>query len=333
MVVLARSLLLSSGLLLLSSILSVQAEATGAAVRLRADLQKKSQFFCRTPKDIQAMWQAGVYDTLLSLRKLSQVEHAERLARAQAQREGGAGYAYGRCQDRRGWLVSVSAPYRVRVKGNQVKLAAGLQHYCRGMRARYAASSLQRTQVVPITKQHALALPQQGNGLVAVNCLSWQPHKTGPRLLYVFPVGQPVMRAPFLPPKVAQGQERQAVQAWVAALRTKMRLPALRPQKMPQTATRFSVIHNRIELYALKQILHQQKLHLLGENRARGHTLAEALTMLWVSPFHRQLLLHDAAAYLMVDVVRQPKQVLVTLLISRALAKHETHTETAKFRG
>ena len=276
------------------------------------------------------MWRAGVYDTLLSLRKLSQVEHAERLARAQAQREGAAGYAYGRCQDSRGWLVSVSAPYSVQVKGNKVKLAAGLQHYCSGMHARYAASGLQRTQVMTITKQHALTLPSRGNGLVAVNCSARQPHKTGPRLLYVFPVGQPVMRAPFLPQKVVQGQERQAVQAWVAVLRTKMRLPALRPQKMPQTATRFSVIHDRTELYALKQILHQQKLHLLGENRARGHTLAEALTMLWVSPFHRQLLLHDAAAYLMVDVVRQPKQVLVTLLISRALAKHERYTEMAK---
>ena len=99
---------------------------------------------------------------------------------------------------------------------------------------------------------------------------------------------------------------------------------------MPPTATRFSVIHDRTELHVLKQILYQQKLHLLGENRARGHTLAEALTMLWVSPFHRQLLLHDTAAYLMVDVVRHPQQLLVTLLISRALATHETHTETVK---
>ena len=276
------------------------------------------------------MWQAGIYDTLLSLRKLSQGGQAEQLARTQAQREGSAGYAYGRCQDGGGWLLSVSSPYSVRVKGRSIKLNAGLQHYCRGMHARYAASGWQRTQVVAITKQHELSLPAQGNGLVAVNCLSRQPHQTGPRLLYVFPVGQPVMRAPLLPQKVTPGQERQAVQAWVSALRTKMGMPALHAQKMPPTATRFSVIHNRTELYALKQILQQQQLHLLGENRARGHTLAEALTMLWVSPFHRQLLLHAAATYLMVDVVRQPQQVLVTLLVSRASAKHETHAKTAK---
>ena len=106
------------------------------------------------------------------------------------------------------------------------------------------------------------------------------------------------MRAPLLPQKVRLEQERQAVQAWVAALRAKIGLAALPLQRMPQVTKRFSVIHDRVQLHAVKQALHKQRQRLLGENRARGHTLNQALTMLWISPFHRDLLLHDKAAYI-----------------------------------
>lgn len=296
-----------------------------SAARWRADLQQKARFFCAKQEGMQALWQAGIYDTLLSLRRLSHIEQVQQLARTQAQREGSAGYAYGRCQDGRSWVLSVSAPYAAQVEGNRVKLAAGLQDYCRGLQARYAPSSWQRTQAVAI-KQQELSLPRQGNGLVAVSCLSRQPHQTGPRLLYVFPVGKPALHARLLPQNIQRGQEQQAVQTWVNALRAKMGLKALSGQKMLQGVARFSVIHNRKELYKIKQALRQQNLHLLGENRARGYTLAEALTMLWVSPFHRQLLLHATATQLLVDVVRQKNQVLVTLLISAALPKSKPKT-------
>ena len=262
----------------------LQAAADVSVVRLRLDLQQKTQFFCAKHNSLRALWQAGIYDTLFSLRTLPQARQAEQLARTQAQREGSAGYAYGRCKDGRSWVLSVSAPYAAVVRGHKIKLAAGLQEHCRSLRARYAPSGWQRTRVLAIASRE-LSLPRHGNGLAAISCLSQQPHKTGPRLLYAFPVGQPVMRAPLLPPRVQRGQERQAVQQWVAALRVKMGLTALSWQTLPTTTKRFSVIHDRTELYAVKQTLRQQRLHLLGENRARGSTLAEALTMLWVSPF------------------------------------------------
>ena len=331
MAISAKGLLASSGLLFLFC--EMHAQAKIPPLRLRTDLQKKTQLFCTTQRDVQSLWQAGVYDTLLSLRTLLHTKQAEQLARTQAQREDSAGYAYGSCKDGRGWVLSVSAPHAAMVKGHRVKLAAGLQHYCRGLQARYAPSSWQRTQVLAI-KQHELSLPRQGNGLVAVRCLSQQPHKTGPRLLYVFPVGKPAMQAPLLPQQVRRGQEQQAVQAWVTAVRAKMGLAALPLQRAPRMKERFSVIHDRVQLRAVKQALHQQRRRLLGENRARGHTLNEALTMLWVSPFHRDLLLHDKAAYLMIDIVRQKNQVLVKMLISSALSKlthqHNDSRKTAK---
>lgn len=320
LLVTVAGLLLSSGLLF-----AVVQAATGAsALRLRVDLQHQARLFCAEQKDMRSLWQAGVYDTLFSLRILPRTGQAQQLAHAQAQREGGAGYAYGNCKDDRSWVLSVSAPYAALLAGRRVKLDAGLQHYCRGLRARYAPSGLQRTQVVAI-ERHALLLPARGRGLVAVNCLSHLPHQTGPRLLYAFPVGKPVLQAPLLPLKFKRGQERRAVQAWVAALRAKMGLTALREQATPLTPARFSVIHDRTELQAVKRTLRKQRLRLLGENRARGHTLAEALTMLWVSPFHRDLLLHEAATYLMVDVVQQRNQVLVTMLVNGELpqSKHK----------
>ncbi len=299
-----------------------QAAAGVPARRLRTDLQQQARFFCAPQQDMRALWQAGIYDTLLSLRTSPRAGPGKQLARTQAQREGGAGYAYGNCEDGRSWRLSVSAPYAAVRAGNKVKLAAGLQHYCRVVRARYAPSGLQRTRVVTIA-QHELLLPTSGSGLVAVNCLSRHPDKTGPRLLYIFPVGKPAKRAPLLPQQVPRSREPQAVQAWVAALRAKLGLAALPLQKMPPTATRLSVIHDRTELYAVKQALHQRRLRLLGENRARGRTLTEALTLLWVSPFHRDLLLHDAATYLMVDIVRQDNQVLVTMLVNGELPRHQ----------
>lgn len=314
LLVTVAGLLLSSGLW--SS--AVQAATGASASRLRRDLQHQAHLFCAEQKDMRSLWQAGIYDTLFSLRILPRTGQAQQLAHTQAQREGGAGYAYGNCKDDRSWVLSVSAPYAAMLAGRKIKLDAGLQHYCRALRARYAPSGLQRTRVVTI-ERHALLLPAQSNGLVAVNCLSHHPHRTGPRLLYAFPVGKPVLQAPLLPQKLKRGQERRAVQAWVTALRAKMGLTALREQAIPPPPVRFSVIHDRTELQAVKRTLLKQRLRLLGENRARGHTLTEALTMLWVSPFHRDLLLHEAATYLMVDVVQQRNQVLVTMLVNGEL--------------
>lgn len=311
LLMIVRGLWLSSWLL--ASV--VQAATEASALRWRVDLQHKAHLFCAEQKDMRSLWQAGIYDTLFSLRTLPRTEKAQQLAYTQAQREGGAGYAYGNCKDDRSWVLSVSAPYAALLEGRKIKLDADLQHHCSGLRARYAPDGLRHTQTVDITR-HALSLPARGRGLVAVNCLSRHPHRTGPRLLYVFPVGKPVMQAPLLPQKIRRGQERQAVQTWVAALRAKMGLTALREQATPHTTERFSVIHDRTELHAVKRTLLKQHLRLLGENRARGHTLAEALTMLWVSPFHRDLLLHKSATYLMVDVAQQREQVLVTMLVN-----------------
>ena len=306
-----------NGVRLVIACLCVTSWAT-AQPRLRQDLQTKAQsLVCARAHDTQALWQAGIYDTLLTARTLRRTPHAAQLARKQAVREGNAGYAYGNCAEQGSWLLTVSAPYAAQLSGKQVQLHAGLQHYCRAVQAMYAASGLHVPQPLPI-RQHRLLLPSSGTGVVAVRCLSRQPQRTGPRLLYIFPRGTPTLSAPLLPSTLARGQEQQATLAWVNAVRHKMQLAPLRLTTAPQTA-RFSVIHDRPELSAIKDMLKQQHRRMLGENRARAHNLRAALTMLWVSPFHRQLLLHKQATDLAINITRHQQQVLVTMIVSAAL--------------
>ena len=289
------------------------------AAQQRTDL-KVAALVCAQPpiKNTTKLWQAAIYDTMISARTLARTPQLAHLARQQAERAGQAGYAYGHCQDGRDWIMTVSAPYAAVVKGHTVKLATGLQNYCRTLRAMYAPHGWQRPQTL-LLKHNKLSLPQQGSGLAAISCLSRQPQKTGPRLLYVFPIGTPTMHAPLLPARTQHGQERQAVQAWVGAVRAKMGLNTLQLQPALSVGkARFSVIHNRPQLQTFKQMLQQRQQRLLGENRARGHTLKEALTMLWTSPFHRDLLLHNEATHLIAEVSRQQNQVLVTMLVSAA---------------
>lgn len=105
------------------------------------------------------VWSAGVEDTLGSSSDRS-------VSKFRAVFLCSAGYAYGSCKGGRSWGLSVSSPYAAMVKVHKVKLAARLQHYCRGLQARYAPSGWQRTQLLAV-KQHELVLPRQGNGLVA----------------------------------------------------------------------------------------------------------------------------------------------------------------------
>ena len=293
------------------------ASLASAQPRLRKDLQAKAQsLVCARRHDTQALWQAGIYDTLLTARTQRSTAPAAQLARTHAVREGNAGYAYGNCAEGRSWLLTVSAPYAPQHNGNTVQLHAGLQHYCRALQAMYAASGWHSPQRLVIRGQ-SLALPQQGTGVVAVRCLSLQPQRTGPRLLYIFPRGQPTLSAPRLPRPRARGQGQQTTHAWVNAVRQKMQLAALRANTTAPT-TRFSVIHDRTELFALKNTLHQKRRRMLGENRARAHSLPAALTMLWVSPFHRQLLLHKEATDLALNITYRHQQVLVTMIFSAA---------------
>ncbi len=293
------------------------ASSLHAQPRLRQDLQVKAQtLVCARRHDTRALWQAGIYDTLLTVHTQRSTPHAAQLARAQAMREGNAGYAYGSCAAGHSWVLTVSAPYAPQHDGSTVRLSAGLARYCRALQAMYAASGWYLPQPLAIRGQ-SLILPQRGTGVAAVRCLSHQPLRTGPRLLYIFPRGNPAFSAPHLPPPPARGQERQSTHAWVNTVRQKMHLAALRSQTTPQT-TRFSVIHDRMELSALKNSLLRQNRRLLGENRARAHTLPAALTMLWVSPFHRQLLLHKEATDLALNITFRRSQVLVTMIFSAA---------------
>jgi hypothetical protein len=62
--------------------------------------------------------------------------------------------------------------------------------------------------------------------------------------------------------------------------------------------------------------LNNKGLKLLGEDRSRARSLEEALTLLWLSPLHRNLLLHPDAKYLGINV-NQDQDTFVDLLVAK----------------
>lgn len=285
--------------------------------QLRRDLAGMQEVVCLPAKGLQRIWRLGVYDTLLSGKVLQTIQYTEQTARDYARSTGNQGFVFGKCRQGNSWILTVSAPYPASVRGRTVTLSPQLKNYCRGLQAMYARSNLSFPVSIAI-KNNRLLLPTSGPGLVAVRCKSLTPQQTGPRLLYAFPRGNPAVLPPFLAAKIKEN--KVAVQRWLTVLRQKLRLPPLRFDRVLQerdSSPRFSVIHDRSQLLAVKDALRKQRLAFIGENRARAHTLTEALTMLWMSPFHRSLLLHREGMYLDLNVSRQKDQILVTMILAR----------------
>ena len=280
----------------------------------RKDLQQAGgKLLCTDKPKLQVAWQLQIYDTLLAARLVPKSANLATEAKQYAQNTANFGYSFGAC-NKRAWLLTVSAPYQAQVKQGVVTLAPELQNYCKSLRAKFAPNGLQMPKTLSIKKLR-LVLPKQGNGLVAVSCQSLSPLKVGPRLLYAFPVGKPHTLAPLLSYSEKSKDLQQATATWLNALRKKMHLSAVQFLPYDQT-TRFSVIHDRVELAKTKKSLQQVQQVFLGENRVRAHSLQEALSMFWLSPFHRELLLHKTAKRVYLQINKKQNQLLLTMVVA-----------------
>lgn len=288
--------------------------------RVRDDLRLSAgTLVCNHDKKLTDAWQLSIFDVLLAI-KLVKGGDLGQQALSYARQTNNFGYSYGKCPPKGPtWLLTVSAPYRPLVSKSYLEFVAELSNYCREFAAMYAANGLSLPKILTITNRRVL-LPQKGNGVVALACR--QPikgSKQGARLFYAVPIGKPTTELVLT--KKLVGDDKLSVVNWLTSIRKALGRSAVTLQKLNNsTAVRFSVHHDRKELANinknLKPNVNKKKYNLLGENRVRAYSLPEALAMLWLSPFHRQLLVDKRAKYLDVTINHRSGQVLVVMLVA-----------------
>lgn len=283
--------------------------------RVRDDLRVSAgTLVCNHDKKLADAWQLAIYDVLLAIKLVKTTASLDQQALNYATQTGNFGYTYGKCQPKGPtWLLTVSAPYRLRIGKGYFEFAAELSNYCREFATMYAANGLSLPKPVTITNRRVL-LPKKGNGVVALSCRTPpKGSKHGARLFYAVPIGKPTDK--LIMNKQLIGNDRSAVVKWLTSVRKALGRPAVTLRQLNNsTTTRFTVHHDRKELANLNKKL---KTHtLLGENRVRAYSLSEALAMLWLSPFHRQLLVDKRARYIDVAINYRAGQVLVVILVA-----------------
>ena len=281
--------------------------------RLRPDLRHAEKLLCPPAKlELSQAWKLKIYETLLAA-KLTTHAISAHTAKNFAAHTANFGYMFGKCKTQKHWLLSVSAPFPAKISHNSLLLNPELKKYCRSLTAMHAPSGLLPASSMPIHK-HKITLPQQ-RGLVAVSCRSLHPTRTGPRLLYAIPIKSPSLTVPLMP---QQATAFAMTSNWIKALRKKLKRKPLKylPYKKDQPP-RFSVIHDRQELQRQKQKLAQKRIEFVGENRVTGKNVQEALGLLWVSPYHRQLLLHEEADRVYISTTRKDKRMLIVMIFAR----------------
>lgn len=286
-----------------------------SAPRVRDDLRVSAgSLVCNHDKKLTDAWQLAIYDVLLAIKLVEPSADLNQQALSYAQQTGNFGYTHGKCPPKGPtWLLSVSAPYRPRVNKGYLEFAAELSNYCREFAAMYAGNGLFLPKKLMITNRRVL-LPKKSNGVVALACRKPpKGSKHGSRLFYAVPVGKPTTE--LVLSKKLVGNDKSAVVKWLSSVRKSLgRSPLVQQELDSSTKTRFAVHHDRKELANIGKKLKNRKL--LGENRVRGYSLSEALAMLWLSPFHRQLLVDKRARYIDIKISHRVGQVLVVMLIA-----------------
>ena len=303
---------------LLLLVLLTMASLVGAkpVPRVRDDLRVSAgNLVCNHDKKLADAWQLAIYDVLLAIKLVKTNVKLSQQALGYARQTGNFGYIYGKCPPKGPtWLLTVSAPHRPLISKGYLEFVAELSNYCLDFVAMYAANGLSLPKTLTITNRRIL-LPKKGNGVVALACRQpFKGSKQGARLLYAVPIGKPTTDL-VLGAKLV-GTDKSSIVKWLTAVRKTLGRSAVTLRKLNgSTATRFSVHHDRKELTNINKKLKKNTL-LLGENRVRAYSLPEALAMLWLSPFHRQLLVDKRARHIDITINHRAGQVLVVMLVT-----------------
>ena len=296
--------------LLVGVVLFLGSKATvvsGAPARdIPADL---SDAFCHGDFSFRTMWSAGLYDAQVEglILKASDgkpipVKTAMVRARELAKETKKPGYAAGSCKDGSAWAVVFPSSYAIEVKKSSLNLSR-YSALCPGKLEVSFSEAEKGVSKQLIGKKNLYEWPG-APGFISVVCVD---KARGPLEILLAPVAGAKPTAPGLK-DLTKGSDTDKTLAWINNVRIQnQRNPVIPVGDLNQTAKTLAehaeVAHD-MKLLADESVrLRSKHLTLLGEDRVKAKTLDEALTLLWISPSHRDLLLSEKAVGVGISVV------------------------------
>lgn len=235
------------------------------------------------------------------------------------------GYSYGVCDNGHGWVLTFPAPEPVTLNSRTLTVSKKAAQNClpKSLKVLFASEQKGRSFLVPLNHDFAAQLPDS-KGYASVVCSPAQFAVSGPREWALISLGgAKVNAADLLPPQGLANQE--ALIQWVNQKRLAANLPNLAIDReltaaSKSLAARKLIHHDLSALSRVRSALDKKGMEVFGENRVQGKSLAEIAGLLWMSPSHRDLLLHPNAETMGLAVKETNAGLFAVMLVGRKIA-------------
>ena len=210
------------------------------------------------------------------------------------------GYSYGVCDRGHAWVMTYPSPEPVTLDSRILTVSKKAAQNClpKSLKVLFAAEQKGRSFLVPLEEDLRARLPDS-KGYVSVVCSPVQFPASGPREWALISLGgAKVNAADLLPPQGLANQDD--LTQWINQKRLTANLANLTVDGESTAAAtvlaaRALIHHDLNALSKIRSALDKKGLEVFGENRVQGKSLAEIAGLLWMSPSHRDLLLHPNA--------------------------------------
>lgn len=311
--------------------------------RTKHDADLKKLICSDLPLNGPNSWSANLYDSFIATQKLSLNKQKKKLnvkalrnyAQNYARSLSYGAFSFGICDRDYYWISAFQADESlVELKDKVIEVNLGWsKNRCRSVSIDYIANDASRHinlyQEQVRQKKRILKINSDflEAGTLAYTC--FPRNKTlGPISLALLPLH--LKDSWPIPGSDMITQDNSSLMKWVNKLRKSYSLPKLKMS--PAIVDEFSrpllnsisVKHDRQLLGKLREQLSLHDIKFLGENRVIGSNAFEMAWLLWQSPRHRSLLLHDKADYLSVKFNQTSTQKLGVLVFAKRVVSGKT---------
>lgn len=235
------------------------------------------------------------------------------------------GYSHGVCDNGQGWVMTFPSPEPVTLNSRVLTVSKKAAQNClpKSLKILFAAEQKGRSFLVPLDGELTAKLPDS-KGYASVVCSPLQFAASGPREWALISLGgAKINAADLLPPQGLSNQE--ALFQWINQKRLAANLPNLTVDgeltaASSGLAVRKLIHHDLNALSKIRSALDKKGLEVFGENRVQGKSLAELAGLLWMSPSHRDLLLHPNAEAMGFAVRETEAGFFAVMLVGRKIA-------------
>lgn len=316
--------------------------ATSSDSLTRRDLAPAfGKYLCQnqtTPYTVEMLWAQGIYDAQIegqtlkgdSAQKLPE-QMLPKIAERFAAKNQHGGYAAGRCDQNSLWVVSTPSPSRLAtLENNSVIIdVAQAREKCKNIVVDYAAAKGGKPRSLNFDNtlnRASIHLNLLDAGTLSITCKPKEPSWLGPMVWYLFPVNKgPLALVPHVDLlETPQSEDGQRLLAWINAVRTDQSLPplAIEHPQLNLVAQEFvnknnTVRHDLRHFQFAQKKLQKLLAKFVGENRVRAGDIKTMAWLLWNSPQHRAMLLHQNATHVSVAMQNLKDEKLAVLAFAQ----------------